>query len=122
MIQMQSILLVADNSGVKRVMCVKVLGGSHKYFAGIGDFIKVSVKDVLPNVKIKKGEVMDAIIVRTKKGVTRKDGSSIKFDNNAVVLLNTKGEPVGTRIFGPITNELRSDEKLKLSSLALEIL
>ena len=122
MIQMQSELLVADNSGAKKVMCIKVLGGSRKSFAGIGDLIKVSIKDVISNDKIKKGEVYNAVIVRTKKGVSREDGSFIKFDNNAVVLLDSKGQPVGTRIFGPITRELRSDKYMKLISLALEVL
>ena len=121
MIQMQSQLLVADNSGAKKVMCIKVLGGSHKHFAKIGDLIKVSVKDVIPNGKVKKGEVLDAIIVRTKKGVSREDGSSIKFDSNAVVLLNNKGQPIGTRVFGPVTRELRSDKYMKIISLALEV-
>jgi len=121
MIQMQSQLLVADNSGAKKVMCIKVLGGSHKHFAKIGDLIKVSVKDVIPNGKVKKGEVLDAVIVRTKKGVSREDGSSIKFDSNAVVLLNNKGQPIGTRVFGPVTRELRSDKYMKIISLALEV-
>ena len=122
MIQMQSKLLVADNSGAKKVMCIKVLGGSKKKFANIGDLIKVSVKDVIPNGKVKKGEVLDAVIVRTKKGISRNDGSYIKFDNNAVVLLNNKGLPIGTRIFGPLTRELRNDKYMKLISLALEVL
>lgn len=122
MIQMQSKLLVADNSGAKKVMCIKVLGGSKKKFANIGDLIKVSIKDVIPNGKVKKGEVLDAVIVRTKKGISRKDGSFIKFDNNAVVLLNNKGQPIGTRIFGPLTRELRTDKYMKLISLALEVL
>jgi len=118
---MQSILLVADNSGAKKVMCIKVLGGSRKRCAGIGDLIKVSVKDAIPNGKIKKGEVVDAVVVRTKKGISRTDGSSIKFGSNAVVLLNNKGQPIGTRIFGPLTRELRSDKYMKLISLALEV-
>lgn len=122
MIQMQTMLLVADNSGAKKVMCIKVLGGAKKKFAYIGDLIKVSVKDVIPNGKIKKGEVLDAVIVRTKKGISRKDGSFIKFDNNAVVLLNNKGQPLGTRIFGPLTKELKSEKYMKLISLALEVL
>lgn len=122
MIQTQTILLVADNSGAKKVMCIKVLGGSKKRFAKIGDLIKVSVKDVIPNGKIKKGEVLDAVVVRTKKGISRKDGSFIKFDSNAVVLLNNKGQPLGTRIFGPLTRELKSEKYMKLISLALEVL
>lgn len=122
MIQTQTMLLVADNSGAKKVMCIKVLGGSKKKFANIGDLIKVSVKDVIPNGKIKKGEVLDAVIVRTKKGISRKDGSYLKFDNNAVVLLNNKGQPMGTRIFGPLTRELKSEKYMKLISLALEVL
>ncbi len=121
MIQMQSRLFVADNSGARKVMCIKVLGGSKKKFAKIGDLIKVSVKDVIPNGKIKKGEVLDAVIVRTKSTINRKDGSTIKFDSNAVVLLNNKGDPIGTRIFGPITRELRSEKYMKLISLALEV-
>ena len=122
MIQMQSRLFVADNSGAKKVMCIKVLGGSKRRFANIGDLIKVSVKDVIPHGKVKKGEVLDAVIVRTKKGIGRSDGSFIKFDSNAVVLLDKKGQPIGTRIFGPITRELRSDKYMKLISLALEVL
>lgn len=122
MIQMQSKLLVADNSGAKKVMCIKVLGGSKKKFANIGDLIKVAVKDVIPNGKVKKGEVLDAVIVRTKKGISRDDGSYIKFDSNSVVLLNNKGLPIGTRIFGPLTRELRNDKYMKLISLALEVL
>jgi len=122
MIQMQSKLFVADNSGAKKVMCIKVLGGSRKRFAKIGDLIKVSVKVVIPNGKVKKGEVLDAVIVRTRQGVNRQDGSFIKFDSNAVVLLNNKGQPIGTRVFGPITRELRSDKYMKLISLALEVL
>ena len=122
MIQMQSKLFVADNSGAKKVMCIKVLGGSKRRFANIGDLIKVSVKDSIPNAKVKKGEVLNAVIVRTKKGISRTDGSFIKFDNNAVVLLDAKGQPIGTRIFGPITRELRSEKYMKLISLALEVL
>ena len=122
MIQMQSKLLVADNSGAKKVMCIKVLGGSKRRFANIGDLIKVSVKVIIPNGKVKKGEVLNAVIVRTKKGINRTDGSVIKFDNNAVVLLDNKGQPIGTRIFGPITRELRSEKYMKLISLALEVL
>lgn len=122
MIQMQSELLVADNSGAKKVMCIKVLGGSKKRFANIGDLIKVSVKDAIPAGKVKKGEVSNAVIVRTKKGIGRCDGSYLKFDNNAVVLLNNKLQPIGTRIFGPVTRELRNDRYMKIISLALEVL
>lgn len=121
MIQMQSELLVADNSGAKKVMCIKVLGGSKKKCANIGDLIKVSIKDAIPNGKIKKGEVSNAVIVRTKSGVSRCDGSYLKFDSNAVVLLNAKLQPIGTRIFGPITRELRNDKYMKIVSLALEV-
>lgn len=121
MIQMQSILSVADNSGAKKVMCIKVLGGSHKRVAKIGDLIKVSIKDAIPNGKVKKGDVVDAVVVRTKKGVSRTDGSNIKFGSNAVVLLSNKGQPIGTRIFGPLTRELRSEKYMKLISLALEV-
>ncbi len=121
MIQMQSKLLVADNSGAKKVMCIKVLGGSKKRFAAIGDLIKISVKDAISSDKVKKGDVHNAVVVRTRKGVSRKDGSFIKFDNNAVVLLDNKNQPIGTRVFGPITRELRSDKYMKLISLALEV-
>ena len=119
---MQSVLDVADNSGAKRVMCIKVLGGSHRMFAHIGDVIVVSVKDAIPNGKIKKGEVHRALIVRTKVGVRRGDGSMIKFDTNSVVLLNKQGEPLGTRVFGPVTRELRAKKFLKIVSLAEEVL
>jgi len=119
MIQMQSKLYVADNSGAKKVVCIKVLGGTRKRFAGIGDLIKVTIKDAIPRSKVKKGDVVDAVVVRTKKGIKRCDGSSIKFDNNAVVLLTSKGQPIGTRIFGPVTRELRSDAYMKIISLAL---
>ena len=122
MIQMQSILEVADNSGAKKVMCVKVLGGSHHMIAGIGDVIVVSIKEAMPNGKIKKGEVHRALIVRTKTGVRRVDGSAIKFDTNAVVLLNKQGEPLGTRVFGPVTRELRAKKFIKVVSLAEEVL
>jgi large subunit ribosomal protein L14 len=121
MIQMQSELLVADNSGAKKVMCIKVLGGSKKRFANIGDLIKVSVKDAIPDGKIKKGEVSNAVVVRTKRGISRCDGSFLKFDTNAVVLLNNKFQPLGTRIFGPVTRELRTDRYMKIISLALEV-
>ena len=122
MIQMQSKLAVADNSGARQVQCIKVLGGSHRHYAGIGDVIKVSIKDAIPRGKVKKGEVMNAVVVRTANGVRRPDGSKIKFDNNAVVLLNTQLQPVGTRIFGPVTRELRSEKFMKIISLAPEVL
>ncbi len=122
MIQMQSKLLIADNSGAKKAMCIKVLGGSRKRFANIGDLIKVSIKDVIPNGKIKKGEVLNAVVIRTKKGIYRDDGSKIKFDKNAIVLLDSKCQPIGTRIFGPVTKELRSEKYMKLISLALEVI
>jgi len=122
MIQMQSILDVADNSGAKKVMCIKVLGGSHHMIADLGDVIVVSIKAALPNGKVKKGDVHRALIVRTKTGVRRPDGSNIKFDGNAVVLLNKQGEPIGTRVFGPVTRELRAKKFLKIVSLAEEVL
>ncbi len=118
---MQTLLEVADNSGARRVMCIKVLGGSHRRYAHIGDIIKVSVKEALPNGKVKKGEVFNAVVVRTRKGVRRADGSLVKFDRNAAVLLNAQKQPVGTRIFGPITRELR-EKFMKLISLAPEVL
>ena len=122
MIQMQSILDVADNSGARAVMCIKVLGGSHRRYAGIGDIIKVSVKDAIPRGKVKKGDVVDAVVVRTKKGVRRADGSLIRFDSNAAVLLTSQHEPMGTRIFGPVTRELRTEQVMKIVSLAPEVL
>jgi large subunit ribosomal protein L14 len=122
MIQMQSKLDVADNSGARLVMCIKVLGGSKRRYAGIGDVIKVSVKEAIPRGKVKKGEVLNAVIVRTKKGVRRQDGSLIRFDENAVVLLNAQLQPIGTRVFGPITRELRGDNFMKIISLAPEVL
>ncbi|WP_198245328.1 50S ribosomal protein L14 [methane-oxidizing endosymbiont of Gigantopelta aegis] len=122
MIQMQTNLDVADNSGAKRVMCIKVLGGSHRRYAGIGDIIKVSVKDAMPRGRVKKGEVYNALVVRTKKGVRRPDGSVIRFDGNAAVILNTQLQPLGTRIFGPVTRELRGDKFMKIISLAPEVL
>jgi large subunit ribosomal protein L14 len=122
MIQMQSILNAADNSGARRVMCIKVLGGSKRRYAGIGDVIKVSVKDAIPRGRVKKGEVYHAVVVRTRKGVRRKDGSLIRFDGNAAVLLNPRLEPIGTRIFGPVTRELRSGKFMKIISLAPEVL
>lgn len=121
MIQMQSVLNVADNSGARAVMCVKVLGGSRRRYANIGDVIKVSVKEAVPRGKVKKGEVLFAVVVRTRKGVRRTDGSLIRFDGNAVVLLNGQRQPIGTRIFGPVTRELRK-EFMKIISLAPEVL
>ena len=122
MIQMQSTLSAADNSGAKELMCIKVLGGSKRRYAAIGDVIKVAVKDAIPRGKVKKGEVYNAVVVRTAKGVRRPDGSLIRFDGNAAVLLNNKLEPLGTRIFGPVTRELRSEKFMKIVSLAPEVL
>jgi large subunit ribosomal protein L14 len=122
MIQTQSYLDVADNSGAKRVMCIKVLGGSHRRYARVGDVIKVSIKEAIPRGKVKKGQVMNAVVVRTRKGVRRQDGSLIKFDDNAAVLLNQQLAPIGTRIFGPVTRELRSERFMKIISLAPEVL
>ncbi len=122
MIQMQTRLSVADNSGAKEVMCIKVLGGSHRRYADIGDVIKVSVKDAAPRGKVKKGDVYNALIVRTRKGVRREDGSVIRFDSNAAVLLNNQLQPIGTRIFGPVTRELRGANFMKIISLAPEVL
>ncbi len=123
MIQMQSMLDVADNSGARSVMCIKVLGGSHRRYAHVGDVIKITVKDAIPRGKVKKGDVLKAVVVRTRKGVRRKDGSVIRFDRNACVLLNNNTEqPVGTRIFGPVTRELRTEKFMKIVSLAPEVL
>jgi large subunit ribosomal protein L14 len=122
MIQMQSTLSAADNSGAKELMCIKVLGGSHRRYAAIGDVIKVTGKDAIPRGKVKKGEVYNAVVVRTAKGVRRPDGSLIRFDGNAAVLLNNKLEPIGTRIFGPVTRELRGEKFMKIVSLAPEVL
>jgi large subunit ribosomal protein L14 len=122
MIQMQTILNAADNSGARRVMCIKVLGGSKRRYAGIGDVIKVSVKDAIPRGRVKKGEVYNAVVVRTRKGVRRQDGSLIRFDGNAAVLLDARLEPIGTRIFGPVTRELRTGKFMKIISLAPEVL
>ena len=122
MIQMQTMLDVADNTGARYVMCIKVLGGSKRRYAGVGDIIKVSIKDAAPRGRVKKGDVYSAVVVRTAKGVRRPDGSLIKFDKNAAVLLNNKGEPIGTRIFGPVTRELRSEKFMKIVSLAPEVL
>jgi len=122
MIQMQTMLSAADNSGARRVQCIKVLGGSKRRYARIGDIIKVTVKDAIPRGKVKKGEVYDALVVRTAQGVRRPDGSLIRFDGNAAVLLNPKLEPIGTRIFGPVTRELRTSQFMKIVSLAPEVL
>jgi len=122
MIQMQSNLSVADNSGAKKVQCIKVLGGSKRRYAGIGDVIKVSIKEAIPRGRVKKGEVFNAVVVRTKKGVRRPDGAIIRFDSNAAVLLNAQLQPVGTRIFGPVTRELRTENFMKIISLAPEVL
>ncbi|OGT65825.1 MAG: 50S ribosomal protein L14 [Gammaproteobacteria bacterium RIFCSPHIGHO2_12_FULL_45_9] len=122
MIQAESVVDVADNSGAKKVMCIKVLGGSKRRYARIGDVIKVTVKEAIPRGKVKKGEVMFAVVVRTAKGVRRDDGSVIRFDNNAVVLLNNQKQPIGTRVFGPVTRELRTTNFMKIVSLALEVL
>ena len=122
MIQTQSMLDVADNSGARRVMCIKVLGGSHRRYAGIGDIIKVTVKEAIPRGKVKKGQVMTAVVVRTRHGVRRPDGSIIRFDGNAAVMLNNKQEPIGTRIFGPVTRALRTEKFMKIVSLAPEVL
>ena len=122
MIQLRSMLEVADNSGAKRVQCVKVLGGSHRRYARLGDVIVVSVKEALPDSNIKKGSVTKAVVVRTRKEARRSDGSYIRFDQNAVVLINPQGEPVGTRIFGPVARELRWREYMKIISLAPEVL
>ena len=122
MIQMQSVLNAADNSGARRLMCVKVLGGSRRRYARIGDIIRVTVKEAIPRGKVKKGELYHAVVVRTRKGVRRADGSVIRFDKNAAVLLNNQLQPIGTRIFGPVTRELRSERFMKIVSLAPEVL
>jgi large subunit ribosomal protein L14 len=122
MIQMQSMLDVADNTGARSVMCIKVLGGSKRRYASVGDVIKVTIKDAAPRGRVKKGDVYSAVVVRTAKGVRRPDGSLIKFDQNAAVLMNNKLEPIGTRIFGPVTRELRSEKFMKIVSLAPEVL
>lgn len=122
MIQMQSELEVADNSGARRVQCIKVLGGSKRRYAGIGDIIKVSIKEAIPRGRLKKGDVANAVVVRTRKGVRRPDGSLIKFDKNAAVMLNQQLQPIGTRIFGPVTRELRNEKFMKIISLAPEVL
>jgi large subunit ribosomal protein L14 len=122
MIQMQTVLSAAHNSGARKVMCIKVLGGSKRRYASVGDIIKVSVKDAIPRGKVKKGEIYNAVVVRTRKGVRRPDGSLIRFDGNAAVLLNNRLEPIGTRIFGPVTRELRGEKFMKIISLAPEVL
>jgi large subunit ribosomal protein L14 len=122
MIQTESYLDVADNCGARRVMCIKVLGGSHRRYARVGEIIKVTVKEAIPRGKVKKGQVMSAVVVRTKKGLRRQDGSLIKFDDNAAVLLNASNAPVGTRIFGPVTRELRNEKFMRIISLAPEVL
>ena len=122
MIQTESYLDVADNSGARRVMCIKVLGGSHRRYARVGDMIKVTVKEAIPRGKVKKGQVMTAVVVRTRKGFRRPDGSLIKFDDNAAVLLNANLAPIGTRIFGPVTRELRTERFMRIISLAPEVL
>ncbi|MBE7731897.1 MULTISPECIES: 50S ribosomal protein L14 [Devosia] len=122
MIQMQSNLDVADNSGAKRVMCIKVLGGSHRKYASVGDIIVVSVKDAIPRGRVKKGQVMKAVVVRTATDIRRPDGTVIRFDKNAAVLLNNQKEPIGTRIFGPVPRELRAKNQMKIISLAPEVL
>ena len=122
MIQVQTVLTAADNSGAKKIQCIKVLGGSKKRYARIGDLIKISVQTANPRGKVKKGEVLNAVVVRTAKGVRRNDGSLIKFDGNAAVLLNAQWQPIGTRIFGPVTRELRTEKFMKIISLAPEVL
>lgn len=122
MIQMQTVLDVADNSGARKVMCIKVMGGSKRRYAGVGDIIKVTVKEAIPRGRVKKGDVLLAVIVRTRKGVRRNDGSLIRFDKNAAVLLNPQEQPIGTRIFGPVTRELRTEKFMRIISLAPEVL
>jgi len=122
MIQMQTILDVADNSGARKLMCIKVPGGSKRKYAGLGDIIVCSVREAMPNSKVKKGDVVKAVIVRTKKEVARQDGTLIRFDNNSAVVVNNAGEPVGTRIFGPVARELRARRFMKIVSLAPEVL
>jgi large subunit ribosomal protein L14 len=122
MIQMQTVLEGADNSGARKMMCIKVLGGSHRRYARVGDIIKVSIKDAIPRGRVKKGEIYNAVVVRTASPVRRPDGSVIRFDSNAAVILNNKFEPIGTRIFGPVTRELRSRNFMKIISLAPEVI
>ncbi len=122
MIQTETMLAIADNSGARRVQCIKVLGGSHRRYAGIGDVIKVAVKEAIPRGRVRKGQVMNAVVVRTRKGVRRPDGSLIRFDENAAVLLNQQNQPLGTRVFGPVTRELRREQFMRIVSLAPEVL
>ncbi|MCZ6618991.1 MAG: 50S ribosomal protein L14 [Gammaproteobacteria bacterium] len=122
MIQSETMLQVADNSGARRVQCIKVLGGSRRRYAGIGDIIKVTVKEAIPRGRVRKGQVMNAVVVRTRKGIRRQDGSIIRFDHNAAVLLTPQNQPVGTRIFGPVTRELRTENFMRIISLAPEVL
>ena len=122
MIQAQTYLDIADNSGARKVMCIKVLGGSKRRYASVGDIIKVTVKEAIPRGRVRKGQVLDAVVVRTKKGVRRSDGRLIKFDGNAAVLLNAQKQPIGTRIFGPVTRELRNENFMRIISLAPEVL
>ncbi|HIL18118.1 MAG TPA: 50S ribosomal protein L14 [Gammaproteobacteria bacterium] len=122
MIQVQTMLDVADNSGARRIQCIKVLGGSKRRYAGVGDVIKVSIKEAIPNSRVKKGELFDAVVVRTRHGVRRADGSLVRFDRNAAVLLNPQLQPIGTRIFGPVTRELRTEKFMRIISLAPEVL
>ena len=122
MIQMQSCLNVADNSGARKLMCIKVLGGAGRRYAGVGDTIVASVKEAIPNAKVKAGDVVQAIVVRTAAPIYRKDGSIVRFDSNAAVLINKQGEPIGTRVFGPVTRELRAKNMMKIVSLATEVL
>ncbi|AEI75025.1 50S ribosomal protein L14 [Candidatus Moranella endobia PCVAL] len=123
MIQEQTMLNVADNSGARRVMCIKVLGGSQRHYAGVGDIIKITIKEAVPHGKVKKGDVLKAVVVRTRKGIRRSDGSVVRFDGNACVLLqNNNDQPIGTRIFGPVTRELRTERFMKIVSLAPEVL
>ena len=121
MIQTETMLEIADNSGARKVQCIKVLGGSHRRYAGIGDIIKVTVKEAIPRGKVKKGQVLTALVVRTKKGVRRGDGSLIRFDDNAAILLNNQEAPIGTRVFGPVTRELRNEKFMRIISLAPEV-
>ncbi|MDK2754242.1 MAG: 50S ribosomal protein L14 [Candidatus Thioglobus sp. MED-G25] len=122
MIQVETMLDVADNSGARRVQCIKVLGGSKRRYAGVGDIIKITIKEAIPNSRVRKGELFNAVVVRTRHGVRRPDGSLIRFDRNAAVLLNEQKQPVGTRIFGPVTRELRSEQFMRIISLAPEVL
>ena len=122
MIQVETMLDVADNSGARRVQCIKVLGGSKRRYAGVGDIIKISIKEAIPNIRVRKGELFNAVVVRTRHGVRRPDGSLIRFDRNAAVLLNPQNQPIGTRIFGPVTRELRSERFMRIISLAPEVL